>query len=329
MQSSASPTPAPLPPAPPTPVQLNPAPLPAVPLPPAPLPGLTPPELPAGPLLDFFRRNGRELPWRDPAAGPWGVLVSEIMLQQTPVARVLDTYLSWMRRWPTPAHLSADSRGAAVRAWGRLGYPRRALRLHAAATTITSRHAGRIPSDLTQLLALPGVGEYTARAVAAFAFGARVPVVDTNVRRVLNRLINGTDDAGPATGEDRRLMESLLPAEPGVAALLSAAVMELGALVCTAARPRCADCPVRDSCRWTAAGRPVGTAARRVQAWAGTDRQLRGRIMAVLRESEHPVPVDALRQLWPDRTQWQRCLDSLLADGLLQRIDADRVSLPR
>ncbi len=289
---------------------------------------LTTVELPAGPLLDFFRRNGRELPWRDPAAGPWGVLVSEIMLQQTPVARVLDTYLSWMRRWPTPAHLAADSPGAAVRAWARLGYPRRALRLHAAAAAITARHGGRVPSDLTQLLALPGVGEYTARAVAAFAFGARVPVVDTNVRRVLNRLINGTDDGGPATGEDRRLMESLLPAEPGVAATLSAAVMEFGALVCTAARPRCADCPLLESCRWTAAGRPVGTAARRVQAWAGTDRQLRGRIMAVLRESEHPVPVDALRPLWPDRTQWQRCLDSLLADGLLQRIDSDRVSLP-
>jgi A/G-specific adenine glycosylase len=297
----------------------------SAPLTPAPL---TTVELPAGPLLDFFRRNGRELPWRDPAAGPWGVLVSEIMLQQTPVARVLDTYLSWMRRWPTPAELAADSPGAAVRAWGRLGYPRRALRLHAAAIAITARHGGRVPSDLPALLTLPGVGEYTARAVAAFAFGARVPVVDTNVRRVLNRLINGTDDAGPATAADRRLMESLLPAEPAVAARLSAATMELGALVCTAARPHCADCPLLASCRWAAAGRPAATVARRAQPWAGTDRQLRGRIMAALRESLDPVPVAALRELWPDRTQWQRCLDSLLADGLLHTVDADRVSLP-
>jgi A/G-specific adenine glycosylase len=287
-----------------------------------------PVELPVGPLLNFFARNGRQLPWRDPAAGPWGVLVSEIMLQQTPVARVLDTYLSWIRRWPTPAELAADSPGAAVRAWGRLGYPRRALRLHAAAIAITARHGGRVPSDLPALLTLPGVGEYTARAVAAFAFGARVPVVDTNVRRVLNRLINGIDGDGPATAADRRLMESLLPAQPAVAARLSAATMELGALVCKAARPHCADCPLLASCRWAAAGRPAAAVARRAQPWAGTDRQLRGRIMAALRESVDPVPVAALRELWPDRTQWQRCLDSLLADGLLQTVDADRVSLP-
>lgn len=285
-------------------------------------------ELPIGDLLEFFAANGRELPWRDPSARAWGVLVSEIMLQQTPVARVLGVYLDWMRRWPTPVELAAAAAGDAVRAWGRLGYPRRALRLHAAATTITDDHGGVVPSEVDELLALPGIGEYTARAVAAFAFGARVPVVDTNVRRVLNRLVRGTDDAGPATAADRSLMESLLPVDPPTAALLSAAVMEFGAVVCTAVRPRCDDCPVLSACRWSADGRPASTVQRRGQAWAGTDRQVRGRIMAAVREAPGAAELVALRQVWPDTGQWQRCLDSLLVDGLLEAAGDGLLALP-
>ncbi|MDQ6657853.1 MAG: A/G-specific adenine glycosylase [Actinomycetota bacterium] len=284
--------------------------------------------LPIGALLEFFAAKGRELPWRDPAAGAWAVLTSEIMLQQTPVARVLAGYLDWMRRWPTPAALAAAAPGDAVRVWGRLGYPRRALRLHAAANAIKDHHDGMVPSEIDQLLALPGVGEYTARAVAAFAFGARVPVVDTNVRRVLNRLVRGTDDAGSATAADRRLMESLLPADPSTAALLSGAVMEFGALVCTAARPRCDDCPVVSACRWTAAGRPASTVQRRRQAWAGTDRQVRGRIMAAVRQATGAVDLVALSRVWPDTGQWRRCLDSLLADGLLETAGDGQLALP-
>lgn len=293
-----------------------------------PSPGRKPDELPIGDLLEFFVANGRELPWRAPTAGAWAVLVSEIMLQQTPVARVLPVYLDWMRRWPTPAALAAAIAGDAVRAWGRLGYPRRALRLHAAAAAITDDHDGEVPSDIDELLALPGIGEYTARAVAAFAFGARVPVVDTNVRRVLNRLVRGTDDAGPATAADRSLMESLLPADPPTAAALSVAVMEFGALVCTAVRPRCDDCPVVSACRWTADGRPASTVQRRGQAWAGTDRQVRGRIMAAVRQAPGAVDLVALRRVWPDTGQWQRCLDSLLVDGLLETAGDGLLSLP-
>ena len=133
-----------------------------------------------------------------PEATPWAVLVSEIMLQQTPVARVLPVYEAWLARWPTPASLAASPAGEAVRAWGRLGYPRRAIRLHATAQALVERHGGEIPSSVDALRALPGIGSYTAAAVASFAFGQRHAVLDTNVRRVLARLINGRERPPPA-----------------------------------------------------------------------------------------------------------------------------------
>ena len=145
----------------------------------------------AEPVLAWYARNARDLPWRAPGATPWAVLVSEIMLQQTPVARVLPEYLSWLARWPTPAALAAEPAGEAIRQWGRLGYPRRALRLHETATILTTRHGGMVPADRDALLALPGIGSYTAAAVASFAFGQRHAVLDTNVRRVLARLVAG------------------------------------------------------------------------------------------------------------------------------------------
>jgi A/G-specific adenine glycosylase len=280
-------------------------------------------------LLRFFAEQSRALPWRSAGATPWRVLVSEVMLQQTPVRRVLPVFEEWLARWPSPGALAAEPSGEAVRAWGRLGYPRRALRLWSAAGAIERVHGGTVPDDLDALLALPGVGSYTARAVLAFGFGRRVPVVDTNVRRVLHRCVLGADDAGPATAADLRLMDGLLPADPSTAARVCAATMELGALICTAATPACQRCPLAARCAWRSAGSPASTVRRRAQAWHGTDRQVRGRILALLRGADRPLAELDLRIDDADPSQWQRCLDSLLADGLAQRTADGTVELPR
>jgi A/G-specific adenine glycosylase len=289
----------------------------------------------AEPVLAWFSRNARDLPWREPGTTPWSVLVSEIMLQQTPVARVVPAYRGWLDRWPTPAALAAEPAGEAIRQWGRLGYPRRALRLHQTATMVTERHGGIVPDDVDALLALPGIGSYTAAAVASFAFGQRHAVLDTNVRRVLARLVTGQPQprSTPSVAE-RRMAESLLPAEPAVAARWSVAVMELGALVCTAASPRCADCPVARHCAWLAAGRPEagnGTrngTGRRTQRYDGTDRQCRGRLLAVLRDGGGPVAQADLDVVWADRAQRARALDGLVADGLVDPLPDGRYALP-
>ncbi|MEO3825374.1 A/G-specific adenine glycosylase [Actinomadura sp. B10D3] len=282
------------------------------------------------PILDWYEANARDLPWRAPDATPWGVLVSEIMLQQTPVSRVLPVWEAWMARWPDPAALAAEPSGEAVRAWGRLGYPRRALRLHESARAITERHGGKVPSSHADLLALPGIGAYTAAAVASFAFGQRHAVLDTNVRRVLARLLAG--DEYPPKSQTRaevELAEGLLPAAPATAARWAVAVMELGALVCTARTPRCVDCPVLDRCAWQRAGRPAYSGPpRRGQTYAGTDRQCRGRILAVLRDAEGPVAKPALDAVWADDVQRERALDALIADGLVDPLDDGRYALP-
>jgi A/G-specific adenine glycosylase len=288
----------------------------------------------AEPVLTWYARNARDLPWRAPEATPWAVLVSEIMLQQTPVARVLPEYLSWIARWPTPAALAAESAGEAIRQWGRLGYPRRALRLHQTATIVTARHGGTVPDDIDALLALPGIGSYTAAAVASFAFGQRHAVLDTNVRRVLARLVAGQPRPASAPSvAERRMAEALLPAQPAVAARWSVAVMELGALVCTAASPRCADCPVARQCAWLAAGRPeagdgTGRSRGRTQRYDGTDRQCRGRLLAVLRDGGGPVTQAAFDAVWADRAQLTRALDGLIADGLAEPLPDGRYALP-
>jgi A/G-specific adenine glycosylase len=281
-------------------------------------------------LLRWFDAQARDLPWRRPSATPWGVLVSELMLQQTPVSRVLPVWETWMQRWPTPADLAADPPGAAVRAWGRLGYPRRALRLHACAVTVTRSHGGAVPDRLDQLRALPGVGEYTAAAVLAFAHHRRAVVLDTNVRRVLARVFDGVSGptaASPVRAE-RLTAERLLPADDQVAARWSVALMELGALVCTVRDPRCPTCPLKAECRWRAAGRPAGSAVPKRQTYAGTDRQCRGALLAVLRASDVPVSGDQLAEGWADPVQRARALDSLLADGLVERHGPDTFALP-
>ncbi|WP_326956964.1 A/G-specific adenine glycosylase [Amycolatopsis sp. NBC_01286] len=281
-------------------------------------------------LLDWFSAHGRDLPWREPECSAWGVLVSEIMLQQTPVARVEPIWHEWLARWPVPSALAASSQGEVVRAWGKLGYPRRALRLHQAAGVIAAEHGDVVPSDVDTLLALPGIGAYTARAVAAFAYGQRAPVVDTNVRRVVARAVHGAGDAGPASNtRDMADVEALLPADDEPAARFSAAIMELGALICTARAPRCADCPVYDECAWQHAGRPeYAGPAKPVQKFAGTDRQVRGRLLDVLRGTDGPVEKAKLDLVWHDDGQRDRCLDSLLVDGLLEQTRDGLFALP-
>jgi len=267
----------------------------------------------------WFRENGRDLPWRRPGFTAWGTLVSEIMLQQTPVARVVPRLEQWLDRWPTPRDLAASPASEAVRAWERLGYPRRALALHAAAVAITERHHGVVPEDVPSLLALPGIGDYTARAVAVFAYGHRHPVVDTNVRRVLARAVEGLAEPwAPKASRDLPLMESQLPDDLEEARVTNAGVMELGALVCTARSPKCDVCPLVDRCAWVLAGRPAHTGPRlRTQArFEGSDRQVRGLILAELRASDVPVTAAEIATVWPDDVQRARALAGLLRDGL-------------
>jgi A/G-specific adenine glycosylase len=281
-------------------------------------------------VLAWYAAHARELPWREPSAGPWAVMVSEFMLQQTPVKRVLPVYAQWTERWPPPAALAASPSGEAVRAWGRLGYPRRALRLHAAATAITALHGGEVPTDHAALLALPGVGEYTAAAVASFAHRQRHAVLDTNVRRVFARLVDGTEFPPPATtAAERRTATALLPEAPETAATWAVAVMELGALVCTARTPDCGHCPVAAECAWRLAGSPPHAGPpRRGQTYEGTDRQVRGKLLAVLREAPGEVRQAVLDGVWPDPVQRARALDGLVADGLVEPVAPGVYRLP-
>ncbi len=281
-------------------------------------------------VLDWYAVNARDLPWRRPDCSPWGVFVSEIMAQQTPVTRVEAPWREWLACWPTPQALAAAVPADVVRAWGRLGYPRRALRLQEAARAMLERHGGAVPADEAELLRLPGVGCYTAAAVAAFAFGRRTCVVDTNVRRVLTRVVEGHAQAAPTlTRAERDLAAALVPADEARAAAWNVAVMELGALVCTARAPACSACPLVDRCAWVAAGRPAYAGPpRRGQSWEGTDRQARGRIMAVLREAAGSTPRAALDATAADPAQVDRCLDSLVADGLVEPLAGARFVLP-
>jgi A/G-specific adenine glycosylase len=266
-------------------------------------------------LLEWYDQSRRDLPWRDPGVTAWQILVSEFMLQQTPVSRVLPIWCDWVQRWPTPSATAAASAADVVRAWGKLGYPRR--------TVIARDHGDVVPDDVDILLTLPGVGSYTARAVACFAYHQPVPVVDTNVRRVVARVVHGRADAAAASAvRDHADVSALLPND-GSAHRFSAALMELGAIVCTARTPRCGLCPL-SGCRWRQAGYPPAQGpARRPQTYAGTDRQVRGRLLDILRDNEFPVSRAELDVAWlTNSEQRERALNSLLADGLVtQTID--------
>jgi A/G-specific adenine glycosylase len=283
----------------------------------------------AAPIVGWYQRNARDLPWRRPDASPWSILVSEIMLQQTQVARVLPAHAAWLERWPTPSALAEAAPGDAVRQWGRLGYPRRAIRLHAIAKQLTEQHDGRVPSSAKTLAELPGIGSYTAAAVASFAFGQREPVLDTNVRRVLGRLVTGQALPGQATSvAERRMAESLLPPDGRQAARWSVAVMELGALVCSAARPACERCPVAELCRWRLSGSPPSPPHRPGVRYEGTDRHCRGTLLAVLRAAPGAVAAQELAGAWPDPVQRDRSLAGLIADGLVTQLPDGSLTLP-
>ncbi|RNE63694.1 HhH-GPD family protein [Cryobacterium tepidiphilum] len=279
----------------------------------------------------WFRANARDLPWRRDGFGAWGILVSEFMLQQTPVARVVPRLEEWLSRWPTPAALAAEPASAAVRAWATLGYPRRALWLHKAATEIVNRHGGVVPGDVDALLALTGIGDYTARAVAAFAYGHRHPVVDTNTRRVIARAVGGQAEPAPPARRDLAAMDALLPDDPSEAACFNAGIMELGAIVCTARSPFCDGCPVRELCAWRAQGYPAYEGRRRPvqKKYEGSVRQVRGVILAALRSAEQPVTDAAIAALWPEPSLRETALAGLIADGLAVRRGPGTYSLPQ
>lgn len=279
-------------------------------------------------LVDWYDRDQRDLPWRRPGVTPWQILVSEFMLQQTPVARVEPVWLTWVQRWPTPSATATASAADILRAWGKLGYPRRAKRLHECATVIAEQYDDVVPSDVETLLTLPGVGAYTARAIACFAYRDRVPVVDTNVRRVVTRVVHGrADAAASSSARDLADVEALLP-DAALAPKFSIALMELGATVCTARAPRCGLCPLSE-CAWRNRGFPASASpARRVQRYAGTDRQVRGRLLDVLRDNDAPVSRAQLDVAWlSDTAQRDRALDSLLVDGLVEQTADGRFAL--
>lgn len=282
----------------------------------------------------WYQREARDLPWRHPAFhaayGAWGTLVSEFMLQQTPVARVIPHLEAWLERWPTPDAMAAATPAEVVHQWANLGYPRRALWLHRAAVEVVAQHDGAVPRDVDALLALSGIGEYTARAVAVFHYGERHPVVDTNTRRVIARAFDGRSQPDAPSKRDLHRMAALLPDDDAESAVFNAAMMELGATVCTARSPRCERCPLAASCVWLREGRPdTGDGRRRQAKYEGSDRQARGGALRALRHADgHRLPADEVLADWPDAAQRDRAIDSLIADGLIEAADG-ALLLPR
>jgi A/G-specific adenine glycosylase len=285
-------------------------------------------------LIGWYRREARDLPWRrtefSARYGAWGTLVSEFMLQQTPVARVVPRLTAWLERWPTPDAMSAATPAEVVHQWANLGYPRRALWLHRAAVETVERHGGVVPRDVPALLELSGIGDYTARAVAVFHYGDRHPVVDTNTRRVIARAVDGRAQPDPPSRRDLDRMTALLPDDVDESAVFNAAMMELGATVCTARAPKCAACPIAAQCAWLAAGRPdTGDPRRRQARYEGSDRQARGGVLRALRDAvDHRMPAGEVLADWPDPVQRDRAIDSLIADGLIEA-SAGSLLLPR
>ena len=276
------------------------------------------------PIVNWFKRNKRDLPWR--STTPWGVMISEYMLQQTPVNRVLPKWIEWMDRWPTPKDLAAATPAQVITAWGRLGYPLRALRLHAAAQIIAEDFNNEVPEDLETLQTLPGIGEYTAAAIAAFAFDQRTLVMDVNIRRVLTRVIDGNEHPKPApTSREKARRLALLPEKN--AHIWAAATMELGALVCTSKNPKCELCPVISACNWRKNGYPKSDLIRKSQDWHGTDRKCRGTIVQALRENES-LTENAIKKLWPEESQVEKALKTLQEDLLIEAISRKRYRLP-
>ena len=276
-------------------------------------------------IIDWFKKNKRDLPWRK--TDPWGVLVSEIMLQQTPVQRVLPVYNEWMKRWPTAAQLAKASPAEVITAWGRLGYPRRALRLHECAKVITNEYKGVIPNTESELRKLPGIGEYTAAAMVAFAFEGSSLVLDINIRRLFSRLYKGEESptSAPTKAERIEYADYVPKKNPH---LWAAATMELGALICTANNPVCGRCPVADQCQWRSLDYPASTRVKRTQTWHGTDRQCRGTVVQALRDNSVLTKREILL-LWDVPSQVEKAILTLLDDGLIEERKKNTYSLPR
>ncbi len=250
------------------------------------------------------------------------------MSQQTPVARVIPSWKAWLERWPTPTALAAASPAEVILAWGNLGYPRRALRLLDCARELVAHWDGELPRTREDLLSLPGIGSYTASAILAFAYRRRTTVLDTNIRRVLARQQGLSHPRSSLTRAEERHAESLVPTDDEEATLWNAALMELGALICTARAPRCEECPVASSCQWRGLGWPEASHPKRTQTYTGTHREARGKIMAVLRSSSHALAIDELQRASTLPTlRFSPALESLLVDKLAVERDG-RIALP-
>ena len=284
------------------------------------------------PRLDLMRwyrlRSRHALPWRL-TRDPYAVLVSEVMLQQTQVDRVLPYYDAWLRRWPSFGALAEASPADVIRAWAGLGYNRRALNLHRLAVEVTEAHGGELPESIPALLQLPGIGPYTASAVACFAGGARVVVADTNIARVLARLALGQERAkGIPPGSLHRGAEALLP-DTG-ARDHNLALMDLGAMVCTARAPLCGSCPVAAHCAWLATGSPPAAGPTRAptEPFEHTARFARGRIVAALRQAERPL--SELVEMLPARHRLNTTayLTALEREGMVQQLPGGIWALP-
>jgi A/G-specific adenine glycosylase len=281
-------------------------------------------------LLTWSDATRRDLPWRR-TRDPWRVLVSELMLQQTQAARVVPSYEAFVARYPTPADCAAVDVGEVVRAWAGLGYNRRAVNLHRAATILVERHGGALPDDLDALIALPGVGPYTARAVLAFAFERDVGVVDTNAARVLAR----TAGRSLRLQDVQRRADAAVPAGRGWS--WNQAMLDLGATVCTSRAPACSRCPVAASCAWHLAGaaepdpaRGSAGTSRGQSRFEGSDRQGRGRLVAALRDVGQLAPDEVASAAgWPDDpVRAAVALASLVDDGLAVEREDGSISLP-
>lgn len=274
-------------------------------------------------LIDWYADNARPLPWRDKNTSPWAILVCEVMSQQTPVSRVIPTWQAWLERWGTPAELARASTAEVLLAWNRLGYPRRALRLRDCAAAICEKHGGHVPQTRDELLALPGIGEYTADAVLTFAYRRHCILLDTNIRRVLARLQGFAYPPPSPKKSEREYAASFVPNEDASACQWNGAIMELGSLVCTASKPRCEHCPLSSWCKWLKQGKPENVQRKTSQGFKGTHREARGKIMAVLREAEgsgSSVSHTSLRQLssLPDE-RFSPALSSLINDSLVEK----------
>jgi A/G-specific adenine glycosylase len=275
-------------------------------------------------LASWFKKNQRDLPWRRTDA--WGVLVSEIMLQQTPVARVLPVYNQWMARWPSARDLAKATPAEVITAWGRLGYPRRALRLHECARAIAQDFNNKVPETEIELRSLPGIGEYTSAAIMAFAHSERSLVLDINVRRLFSRAIDGVEvPTLSITRDEKKVRAELIPdRNPHIWA---AATMELGALVCTSQSPKCGICPIADQCKWRNLDYPKSQQVKRTQSWNGTDRQCRGVIVQALRENRS-LTKSQITKLWSLEAQVEKALMTLEVDGLITKVRKNTYSLP-